>query len=669
MLAASFGCELQTRDGEQRCPGLRRCTATGLGACEPALSEACNARDDDCDGKIDEDFVDTAGRYVAQLHCGACGAACVAQGPHAMASCVAEAETAHCEYGCDAEHVDVDGVLSNGCECQLSTARAPVVSGDNDCDGVVDATPALVFVSGAGSDTYAGTSPEQAVRTLARGIAQGSALGRTVVVARGIYRERVDLRAGLTLIGGYSPDFTAHDADVYPVLIEAPLEAPGAAVLRCQNIEVATYVADLTLAASDATEPGQGSTGLLLWNCSDAVELHGITVLSGRGASGLRGVDSSALLASRGWSTLAELAGVSGSAGADSPTTCALVAGGSAGSKTCEGANVSGGVGGSARCAALSCSNDGSTACGNAGCNDFTVDGVCDSAAVRRAAVPNPAAETGRGPAPGAAAEATYDAPTNHGACSFCDDNPSLPRIGGAGGSGDAGPAGAAGAACDEPLLVAEDGRVSSGAGGLGSDGGHGSGGGGGSAGAGYAVIGATNGACASVPGAAGGGGGSGGCGAPGAAGGGGGGASVGILVRLADSATRGPVLEAVRVVTASAGDGGDGGIGALGGAGGTGALGGLSHFWCARNGGRGGDGGPGGAAGGGGGGCGGSSFGVYVLAASGGAAAYRESLQDAVRVEIAGSAGRGGRGGFAPTHSGFAGPTGVVADISFGHP
>lgn len=659
LVGASFGCELMAYASGRICPGERRCSEDGLSACEPVLSERCNDEDDDCDGLVDEDFRDAEGVYMTAEHCGACGARCLPLGSHTTASCT----HGSCERGCVPGFVDVNGVSTDGCECLRSTARAPVVSGDGDCDGVIDPSPALIFVSAAGDDSRDGTTPERAVSSVTRGMALGVSRGRTVVVARGIYRERVRLLPGVMLVGGYSPDFTEHDAALYPVAIAAPPEQPGAAVLTCEDIQVPTYVADLSLWASDASEPGQGSTGLWLARCSDAVELHGIEVLAARGANGARGEDSSARLSPER-TTLAALGGQPGSPGSDGGESgCAERVGGAAGRKLCGDRDVSGGAGGAARCAALSCSNDDPAPCGNAGCSDFTVAGVCDGAAVLAAAVPNPNAEAGHGTAPGAPGEASYDAPTNHVDCSFCDDNPSLPRSGGEGEAGRAGAAGAAGKGCSADLVVDASGRAHASAGRAGSDGADGSGGGGGTAGAGYAVIAATRGDCSSIPGAAGGGGGSGGCGAPGATGGGGGGASIGVLIALGPGVSSGPVLVDVSVITSSGGAGGDGGIGAAGGVGGDGGPGGSSHFWCARNGGRGGDGGPGGAAGGGGGGCGGPSYGVLLAYAAGDPAPMDYRMRSGVRVEVAGSPGRAGLGGFAPVHAGGMGAAGAVTE------
>jgi hypothetical protein len=668
MAGADFACELSTPTGERVCAGVQHCSASGLSACEAALSESCNGLDDDCDGAIDETFKNDSGLYVGRENCGSCGNACVPSGPHRVATCVAAgSNNVRCSSACEPGFVDVDGVATNGCECALSTAHAPVVGGDGNCDGVIDDTPGLVFVSQGGNDDNDGSDPSAPLRSIARGMQIGAALGRSVLVARGIYSENVTLVDGVTLVGGYSPDFRQHDPALYPVMLESTGSDPGAPVLRCQSSQRPTYVSGLTIAASDAVVAGQGSTAVWLAGCDSQLELDDVTVLAGRGANGAHGADSSDRLTQSGLASLADLAGVAGQPGADGGQDCATVPAGSGGAKQCGRLDVAGGDGGAAQCAALSCNNGGNPPCGNAGCTDFTQAGVCDIEAARRVAVPNPNAAPGKGPAPGSAAEATYDAPTNHSACSFCDDNPSLPRVGGAGGDGRAGSSGQGGATCSAALELDALGRAAASAGGMGGDGSHGSGGGGGSAGAGYAVIGGTEPKCSSVAGSAGGGAGSGGCGAPGAAGGGGGGASIGIVIQLAAGVTLGPRLNAVRIVTASGGDGGDGGVGASGGSGGSGGLGGVSSFWCARNGGRGGDGGPGGAAGGGGGGCGGASLGVYLVSNGSALTDYQNSLAAGSQVEVAGAAGRGGRGGFSPGESGAAGLGARVARVHLG--
>jgi len=671
LAGVSFGCLLQATAGAS-CAGVQRCGANGLSACEPALEERCNGADDDCDGAVDESFVDRQGRYASEEHCGGCGQRCVPPGENMSAACRIERGVAGCEIGCLSGFVDVDGLLVTGCECRLSSGPGVVIGADADCDGAVDETPEYVFVAPNGDDANDGSDAAQPVRTIQTGLARGLASGRSVLVARGVYQGPVQLLAGVTLLGGYSPDFRAHDVDLHPVLIEADPAAPAAPVLRCHDLAISTRVDGLTIVGGDASERGEGTTAVYLDGCGPQLELSNLTVVAGRAAAGAAGTDSSANLAPWGLSSLTELDGVDGVAGEAgnlASEACVEIPAGSGGDKQCPFTDVSGGAGGAAICADLSllCDNASDPPCGNAGCTDFTgADGVCDLAAAHAAAVVNPSASDGSGAAPGVAGEPAYAAPTNRDTCSFCDDNPSLPRFGGDGSDGATGEDGQSGEGClGVELVDFAAGRVSAGAGRDGADGSDGSGGGGATAGGGYAVIGSTTGTCGNAAGGSGGGGGSGGCGAPGADRGAGGGSSVALLIHLPDGGDRGPLLSNVRVVTGSGGDGGAGGIGAGGGSGGAGGIGGSSRFWCARDGGRGGDGGHGGAGGGGGGGCGGGSYGVYIagVAPAGG---YLDTVRLGAQVERAGVAGRGGAGGFSPGGSGRGGRNGTTQDTVF---
>jgi hypothetical protein len=592
----------------------------------PLATEVCNELDDDCDDSTDEGFVDARGRYVSNEHCGGCNVACAPPGEHMVARCAAPepdifpAVEPSCEVDCEDGFVDVDGLSATGCECSVLAPGGPVIGGDANCDGVIDETPDLIFVAPQGDDTSDGEDVSRPVRTLQRGSQLGAFTGRRVLVARGVYQGPLALVAGVTLLGGYSPDFRERDPGEHPSLIERGSAAPGAPVVLCTDISAPTKLDGFSVLGTDATAPGAGSTTVYLSGCSAAVELTDITVLAGRGAAGIDGESSNARLAAWGLGSLTELSGSDGSTGGNGTVdgaSCASVPPGGGGAKQCPrpmtSNNVSGGSGGASECTDLSalCSNGSGIQCGNGGCTDFTSGGVCDLDAVLDAAVPLPDARPGRGEAGGEEGVRSYSSPTNRGVCSFCDDNPSLPREGGDGADGASGAHGSSGEGCGlADQFDAATGRMSSGEGENGSDGDDGSGGGGATAGGGFAVIGNTSARndgspCLNRAGGSGGGGGSGGCGAPGAGGGTGGGSSIGIAVRLPVGAGSGPTFERVRIVTGSGGDGGDGGIGAAGGTGGSGGLGGNAFFFCARNGGRGGDGGPGGAGGGAGGGCG----------------------------------------------------------------
>lgn len=669
---ATLGAELACLFGEGNhvCAGVRVCGPDGFGECEPAVAEVCNGVDDNCDGRVDEGFVDAEGRYVDPLHCGGCNTPCIAPGPNMAAVCVPNGPSptdAECTVDCAEGFVDVDGILANGCECRITAREGPPVAigGDADCDGVPDQGDEYVFVSTSGNDAWPGTL-EQPKRTLAGGIDRARVLGRDVLVARGIYDGRVQVVGGVSLYGGYRPDFRDRDPALFPVILEHRQAPFGDPVLRCENVRIATRIEGFQVQGTDAQAAGEGSTAIFLDGCGPEVELRSIIVLAGRGADGTRGRSSSEHLADLGFGSLEVLRGVAGANGGNPNlgVACGGRPGGTGGAKICLGADVGGGRGGDATCPNLGCTQG--QPCANAGCTDFTRNGVCDFAAMLALAVPNPAASPGRGAAPGTPGDRTFNAPTNRVTCNFCDDNPTLRRDGADGTDGAPGVVGAGGSGCSTaPILEEATGRLHGRTGASGASGSNGSGGGGGTSGAGYAVIGGTEGGCFDRAGGSGGGGGSGGCGAPGAGGGGGGGASVGIVVSIPDGLSAGPTLVDVRVVTASGGRGGDGGVGAAGGAGGAGGIGGRSDFWCARQGGRGGDGGRGGSGGGGGGGCGGGSHGVFVRRPGGtNLDAYRQTLEAGVRVERAGVPGQGGAGGYSPGQPGTAGSPGSNASI-----
>ncbi|MEM7449265.1 MAG: hypothetical protein AAF355_13575 [Myxococcota bacterium] len=659
-LGASFACLFSS--GDRTCAGVRSCGKKGLGPCEAALVEACNGQDDDCDGSIDESFVDASGSYISAAHCGACGRPCVEPGPNTLAECLADSGGSDpsgviCSITCLDGFIDVDGFESNGCECERFDGQGapPIGTGDLDCDGVVDDDDSFIYVSTSGSDGNPGTLASP-MRTLGAAVSRGQASGRDVLVARGIYDEQLSLVAGVSVFGGYRTDFRDRDLDLYPTALEYSAD-PGAPVVLCTSITSATQLDGFLIIGSDASIPGEGSTTVYSDGCSDAVLFGSLVVQAGRGADGLRGSSSAENLGALGFTSLAELDGpdgASGRPGTPSGSFCAPVMSGVGGSKSCGGVDVGGGDGGFADCPNLGCVNG--SPCGNAGCTDYTVDGVCDLDAALATAVSNPAAADGRGPAPGLAGEVTYSAPTNRGTCNFCDDNPSLRRIGDDGEDGGNGQDGASGAGCAAPPQIDfSSGRVRASNGTSGTGGTVGSGGGGGTGGAGYSVIGGTFPTCFDRSGGSGGGGGAGGCGAPGAEAGRGGGSSVGVSIRLLNLS--GPSFDEVRILTASGGAGGDGGAGASGGAGGSGGNGGTVEFFCSRNGGRGGDGGSGGSGGGGGGGCGGGSHGIFL--AGTGSSAYLSAVEAEIVVEETGVAGLGGAAGSSPSAAGGSGATG----------
>jgi len=656
---SKFGCLVTSPVGTV-CDGASLCEATGVGVCEPLAVEDCDGKDDDCDGLADEDFLDSAGRYATTAHCGSCNHLCAAPGANMSATCLVDpADTVLCEIDCLPGYVDVDGIVANGCECFRWNGSGPPPSagGDGDCDGVPDDSSDFVYVASTGNDSNPGTLA-MPKRTLGAALPVASSSGKDVLVARGIYEGPLTLVAGVSIYGGYRPDFRDRNLTLYPVSLVS--SGDGAAAMVCRGIDVQTRIDGITIEASDAATSGRGSTAAYFDGCGAAVELVDVTVYAGRGADGVRGQSSAEMLAAAGGGSLADLDGFDGASGTADPSsaTCRTINGGAAGTKSCFGVAAHGGNGGWSGCPAIACSNG--SPCANAGCTDYTTNGVCDFATVMSLAVPNGPGADGSGASFGRGGEATYNSPTNRGICNFCDDNPTLPRDGVPGADGTPGNDGVGGVGCGVgPSVDVATGLVRGGDGTDGAGGANGSGGGGGSGGSGYEVIGGTTG-CTDRPGGSGGGGGSGGCGAPAATAGQGGGASIGLLVRFG-SVPAGPTFTRVRVVPVSGGLGGDGGTAADGGSAGAGNVGGRPSFWCARSGGRGGDGGEGGAAGGGGGGCGGGSHGLAVLP-NGLAAADYVASTSGLSIDATGRGGSPGAGGFSPGSPGSDGLSGSSA-------
>ncbi|MCB9617074.1 MAG: SUMF1/EgtB/PvdO family nonheme iron enzyme, partial [Sandaracinus sp.] len=112
--------------------GAEQCMAGALvcvGATGPAV-ESCNTRDDDCDGRTDE----TTNLLSDPNNCGGCGVVC--SQPNAVTRCAAGACS---RVGCRAGFVDLDGMPANGCEYACDARGAEVCNGaDDDCDGRTD---------------------------------------------------------------------------------------------------------------------------------------------------------------------------------------------------------------------------------------------------------------------------------------------------------------------------------------------------------------------------------------------------------------------------------------------------------------------------------------------------------------------------------------------------
>ncbi|MBL8786974.1 MAG: hypothetical protein JNJ59_18865 [Deltaproteobacteria bacterium] len=663
------GCSVTANVGgtEVSCVGLETCGNDGWGQCDLG-PDVCDNVDNDCNGKVDDTWVDARGIYFRDENCGVCGNNCLVDAPaNATRYCDATGEVPRCAILCAEGTEDLDNNPQNGCECRASSPTdVPDRQGlDANCDGVDGEVDNAVFVSRSGDDSAAGTIAAPLL-TVQAGIERAAQLGlRDVYVATGVYNESIVLRSGVSVYGGYRGDFRQRDLVLYETALlgEAPTaEKPGAVNGR-ELVAVSGRTAGvngLVVFGYSPDEPGESSYAIHLVDCGDAVTVADNVVFAGDGAPGAPG--------GSGTSGTPGVPGVGGKASKElAKASCGSAdhqVGGAGGARMCGGVDVSGGVGGTAICPDF---------------NEASGEGICPQASSQTQKAVE-AGLTGKGPtaATGGAggldlyinrkdgpysASVCVDANANCGVCHV----PEGIASGGNGVSGAAGASGQAGAGCliDGGQVIAH--RWTSGDGGSGTDGGPGSGGGGGGAGGGVETLGcATQPAAYSDLGGSGGGGGSGGCGATGGTGGGGGGGSFGIFLSWSSAPASVPTLRDNTVRPGRGGAGGLGGLGGTGGAGGAPGLGGVSGSgnpatYCAPSGGTGGAGGLGGHGGGGGGGCGGASFGIYAAGGSAPAAWRTGNV-----ITGAARAGTGGLGGQSLGASGGAGRSGAAGATNF---
>ncbi len=133
-------------------PGTVTCSG-GVLRCEgasPPTLEQCDMLDNDCDGMVDEDFNLNTDRN----NCGMCGHVCT------LANASPKCTTGMCGINfCLTDYWNNDGMTANGCEYHCTFQGNEVCNGgDDDCDGMIDegvVAPAICASQGECAGTVA----------------------------------------------------------------------------------------------------------------------------------------------------------------------------------------------------------------------------------------------------------------------------------------------------------------------------------------------------------------------------------------------------------------------------------------------------------------------------------------------------------------------------------
>ncbi len=674
-------CEIPV--GTEICYGTALCDDGMMGDCQGS-DEICDAQDNDCNGIVDDPFVNSFGMYGVDIYnCGGCGIDCTlnplpvgdlicggpATDPRCAMLCVDTLDGLHV-----GDHVDADLQIATGCECVIQSlfddpgpAMASPINIDPNCDGADGIVAQSYYVTPSGDDTAPGShlNPMETIQAAVDAAYASLSTGTPrphVFVAAGSYEEVLTLREGVKVHGGYAPDYLTLDPTSFVTEVHAPswISAPGGAAQFADGIGLTddTSVDGIHFRGASAPSPGLPSFGAYLLNCSSLLSITDSVFEAGEGVDGIDGSNGTSGASPVGSGSSGDLPreAIENSSHNCTSVSANTVQGGAGQSLTCGSIDVSGGDGGDSSCPGNPTTTQPNGQDGSGPSSTPGGDGGNGGWNARGPMLPSEGC-----PISACCGLAHFIVSGDYEVAG--DGEPGLSGQDGIGGTG-----------CSNPLGLLQASLWSPGLGNNGTGGSPGSGGGGGGAGGG-ALFEWTPPDCEYVDGLGGGGGGGGGGGCTGTAGqfGTSGGPSIGIVISLGGTTplpTEAPIIQNVVVRTGDGGDGGNGGVGGSGGTGGPGGTGGgldppdqsIPPLAGSSSGGHGGHGGSGGGGGGAGGGCGGSTVGFWLDVEPSGYPGAAAAYQFYNTFHL-GSSGNGGDGGGGST-MGYDGADGEVHNV-----
>ncbi len=234
-----------------------------------------------------------------------------------------------------------DGPIDQLCPVgrQLSGLTSP---GDILCEESPSFAPGSIFVAPNGDDTSSCLDATEPCQTISMGLVKAqNGGGPQVVVALGVYFERIALANGIDLLGGYNASFTVRDTGSLQAIIKG--DGTDYPTVTAAGIVTPTILEGFIIEGPLVTAQNKNSIAIHISNCTDALSIHNNVVIGGVAGNGAQGDE-----------VVISLEGIPGAGGTNAleypeETSPSSTPGGSGGILVIDGSdNISGGNGGAA---------------------------------------------------------------------------------------------------------------------------------------------------------------------------------------------------------------------------------------------------------------------------------------------------------------------------------